>query len=167
MTDNNLSQNEADTLRNQMINDNITPFIEDNFSKFPWIQAATLFVAQYWNDEAEDAVHYEVLWSQLTEPPFNRGTFPPDFNVWDPDPTNLPTGMHSSHQHGYVAQWDSNGIAIPLFAAYCKEDCHQEMDFAECYSPLIEFTRASDGSIERKFVGSKIRPWLDGVRGQY
>ncbi len=56
-----------------------------------------------------------------------------------------------------------NDNAIPNFAAYFKEGCHQEMDYLEAYSPYAVFRR-KEGDIEIEVVGNMLRPWLDGIR---
>ncbi|MBO1351328.1 MAG: hypothetical protein EBE86_029990 [Hormoscilla sp. GUM202] len=59
--------------------------------------------------------------------------------------------------------WDSQGAAIPAFAAFCKEGSHQCMDLSEAYSPYAIFRRKGQ-EIEVEVVGSWLRWWLNGIK---
>lgn len=62
--------------------------------------------------------------------------------------------------------WDSNGSAIPLFAAYCEEGADQEMPTGLSHAPYCIFRRAPNGGVDVEIVGVKVRPWLEGVAPQ-
>lgn len=62
--------------------------------------------------------------------------------------------------------WDSNGQAIPLFAAYCEEGADQEMPTGLSHAPYCIFRRAPNGGVDVEIVGVKVRPWLEGVAPQ-
>lgn len=131
------------------------------FDKHPELRSALMLVSQYWNDEADDAVHCDFIFSKLATPNLKAAD-----KAWveEEDTVNLPEGL--SHMdlawtvEGY--DWDDNGESIPLFAAFTKEDCDQEMSVMEAGAPYAVFRRSSLG-VETEVVGEMRRPWLDGV----
>lgn len=62
--------------------------------------------------------------------------------------------------------WDSNGSAIPLFAAYCEEGADQELPTGLSHTPYCVFRRSQSGGVDIEVVGAKVRPWLEGVAPQ-
>ena len=156
-------------LREKIISSAIIPIINLYFSKYTQLQSAMLLLAQYWDDEAIDAVHYRLILSVLPTPVSTI-----DYDCYDPDPVNLP-GLPSLDEiydsliedldklESGEACWQDNGNTIPTFAAYCKEGSHQEMDCLEAYTPYAVFRRNQE-EIEIEVVGEMLRPWLDGIR---
>jgi hypothetical protein len=59
--------------------------------------------------------------------------------------------------------WDSNGSAIPLFAAFCEEGADQEQPTGLSHAPYCVFRRGQNGGVDVDIVGVKVRPWLEGV----
>ena len=154
---------EATQRRAAYLEEHVTPHVRRVFERHPDLRSALLLVAQYWNDEAEDAVHSELVFSVLDSPDVEAASE----NLYDdvkPDRINLPPGLsHSALQDSEVwLHWDDNGEAIPLFAAFTKEGCDQEMSLGEAYSPYALFRRTAAG-IDVAIVGTMLRPWLDGV----
>lgn len=131
-------------------------------------------VAQYWADEANDAVHYDIAFSVLSTPELpilaeedseeedegknavNLPELPTNWEILDTLDLNIDANIN-------IRWWDDNGEAIPAFAAFCKEDSHQEMDRLEAYSPYAVFRRKGL-EIETEIVGKMLRPWADGMR---
>lgn len=149
-------------LRAQLLETAILPELRIYFSEFPSLKSAFLLVAQYWNDEAHDAVHSSIIYSELPRPVVGGNGVH--------DEANFPTINRESFYefegaYEVMNNWDSNGIAISAFSCYCKEHCDQEMDYLEAYSPYALFTRNGD-DITVEVVGKILRPWLDGVRPQ-
>lgn len=62
------SPDEAARLRSKLLEEAFAPAMRAAFAKYPALQSAVMQVAQYWCDEAEDAVHFEVLFSRLPTP---------------------------------------------------------------------------------------------------
>lgn len=198
---------EAASLRDQMIREQIVPVIRRAFAAHPALHSATLLVAQYWNDEANDAVHCDLVFSELDTPdtaaaylarrrryegedlePRRSAAGPSGWARWLPwlrkaepqvmavrdvprasalksDPINLPSGLDEEvleREFAWNLGWDSNGEPISLFAAFCLEDCHQEMEVGEAYTPYAVFRRRND-DVAVEIVGVMTRPWLDGV----
>lgn len=154
---------ETNFLRRKYIEKKIIPALQKRFELFPQLRSAALFVAQYWDDEANDAVHPWWLFSVL-ETPDIAAAFR-DENYFS-DPVNLPG--HPRHwdlnwkKGEPLYPWDDNGIVIPIFAAFCREGCHQQMTEDEAYSLFAIFRKIPTG-FEVEYCGEMIRPWLDGV----
>jgi hypothetical protein len=166
------TKKESADLREKIINYTIVPQIQLVFSRYPQIRSAMLLVAQYYGDEALDAVHCEMIYSVLPSPAWGCDLLSTDYD--DLDPVNLPGLPSLSEINDSIREdfykledrkyyWEHNGNAIPTFAAYCKEGSHQEMNYLEAYSPYAVF-RWKDEEIEIEVVGNMLRPWLDGMR---
>jgi hypothetical protein len=64
-----------------------------------------------------------------------------------------------------AARWDSNGDAIPLFAAFCEEGADQDQPTGVSHAPYCIFRREGVG-VTVEIVGVKVRPWMEGVAPQ-
>jgi hypothetical protein len=167
------STQKTSQLREKIINTEIVPIVKLAFGKYPQLQSAMLSVAQYWNDEAADAVHYHMNFSVLSTPALGVELVEDD-DYMDRDLVNLP-GLPALYEietslwedlrnlERGEDRWNDNGNAIFAFAAYCKEGCHQEMDYSEAYTPYAVFRRDCE-KIAIEVVGTMLRPWLDGIR---
>ena len=156
---------ETARMRDELLKKQVEPMVAAVFKQHPEIRSAVMLVSQYWNDEADDAVHYDFFFSKLPEPDVEAA----GSSYGEEDTVNLPEGwshwdLMNSVEMGL--DWDDNGEAIPLFAAFTKEDCHQEMTSAEAGSPYAFFMRTPDG-VQTKVVARMLRPWLDGVRPSF
>lgn len=154
--------------RRAFIADRFTPAAEQAFSKWPWLQSAALFVAQYWNDEAADAVQLHMISSQLETPDLTSAFVVEESENWDEhDPINLPEEGEDSWgmwRELYLT-WDANGSAISMFAAYCAEGGDQCAGLREVYRPYAIVRRDSscETGLRIEVIGTQLRPWLDGV----
>jgi hypothetical protein len=169
------TKEEAADLRAKIISSEIVPRVKLAFSKYIQLRSAMLLVAQYWDDEASDAVHYIIIFSVLQTPAWGREFLKNDYD--DEDPVNLP-GLPSLYEitdylWEYFYQfedgeysWDANGNAMLTFAAYSKEGCHQDMEYLDIYTPYSVFRRKEE-EIEIEVVGHMLRPWLDGLQYDY
>jgi uncharacterized protein (TIGR02996 family) len=63
-----MSPGEAELARRQYIRTELLPFLSRHFQTYGLLRSAMLCVAQYWDDEADDAVHGELIVSELFEP---------------------------------------------------------------------------------------------------
>lgn len=161
-----LSTSELNELRDRYIRLTVEPTIRWVFAKFPHIRSVTIRVAQYWDDEANDAVHGDLVFSELETPSLNQKD-DPNFTVapvlerkapWDGwKYCNLDTGEFNHDVDG----WSDNWIAIPLFAAWCAEDMTQEMGRDEAYSPYATY-RKTDAGVQRELY-PMVREYCDGV----
>lgn len=168
------TKKQVEQLRNQIIEKVVKPIVKANFNNFPQLKSATICVAQYWDDEAEDAVHYRIVYSVLYTPDIESATKAQ--GECSEDVVNLP-GI--SNEDGEIPNeiyylpvkdgeevycWLDNGDAIPAFAAFCKEECHQDMIGLEAYSPYAILRRLDNDNIEVEVIGKMLRPWLDGMK---
>jgi hypothetical protein len=156
------TKEQAAELRKKIIRDEIERQVKAAFKKYDRLQSAMFAIAQFWADEANDAVHYELIFSILETPVFPNGI---EDDYYESDLVNLPELPSSQGILAFVENpyWDDNGEAIPAFAAFCKEDSHQEMDGLEAFTPYAVFRRKGE-NIEMEIVGEMLRPWLDGVK---
>lgn len=190
---------ETALLRRKYVEKKLIPALQKLFDAFTELRSAALFVAQYWDDEAHDAVYDLWVFSVLETPnfdyPFSDETIEEselngtddeedDFPIYskidndEPDPVNLPgLGTHNKltwlwmedHDKYPNFEWISlnhNIMAIPLFAAFCKEGADQGLSSRENYSLFALFRRKPSG-IEMEYRGEMLRPWLDGMRPEY
>jgi hypothetical protein len=134
--------------------------VEREFARTPRWKSAFMMVAQYWNDNADDAVHCAFVFSDQAVPKPEDAEYGSDTE----EPYANVEMRISNLVHEPGGGWDENGEAISLFAAFAKDGCHQEMSLHEAYVPYALFTRAPGGGADVQVVGKKIRPWLDGVR---
>lgn len=158
---------EAKQLREYLIGKWILPGLSERFEKFPSLRSAGLFVSQFWCDEANDAVHKWMFYSVLENPDFSASF---SVQAGQTDIDHLP-GLPSDHDLTWNSgcqpiQWDDNGIAIPAFAAFCREGSDQE-SFNEADLSLFAIFRKTDEGIEIEYVGEMIRPWLDGIAPEF
>jgi uncharacterized protein (TIGR02996 family) len=140
-----MSPGEAEMARRQYIRMHLLPVVSQYFQTYERLQSAMLCVAQYWADEADDAVHGTLIVSELFEPTLEAVT-------WDdesrPDP-NLPNtriqgefGLSGSAVGLWRTPWDDNYGAIPLWAAFAPEEGSQEYEsLSEVYAPAVMFYR--------------------------
>lgn len=157
---------ETDVARRRFVREHILPLVTRYFATYEKLQSAALCVAQYWDDEADDAVHGTVLVSELPEPTLKGVSYGYDESEAD---ANLPTirvkppgGDGSSSRVSLWETnipWDDNSGAIPLWAAFAPEGGDQNLGLAENYAAAVLFYR--DGGYE--FLPME-RPQLDGIR---
>lgn len=158
-----MSPGEADVARRQYIRTHLLPLVLQYFQTHNLLRSATLCVAQYWADEADDAVHGTLVVSELPEPTMKGVSWGNESGT----DANLPNtriegeyGESGSAISLWNAHWDDNGGAIPLWAAYAPEEGHQEYSHLdEVYSPAVMVCR--HGGYE--FL-PMCRPYLDGIR---
>jgi hypothetical protein len=167
---------QLDSARERYLRDNIDQAVKNFFDTCDWCASMVLLAAQYWNDEATDAVQALFVPSVLARP--DLGAYFRHQSSWDDevDDLNLAgveqpadqsvSDWADSWRHlrwTLDARWDSNGETIPLFAAYCSENGSQDESDEENYRPYAVWQRGPDGHVTRTNVGVQRRPWLDGV----
>ncbi len=160
-----MSPGEAEMARRKCIRTQLLPVVTKHFQTYERLQSAMLYVAQYWADEADDAVHAMLIVSERLEPTLDGVGSGEDPNVPN---THIPQKYgEGSSSEVYLwdagAHWDDNGSAIPLWAAFAPEGGSQEyQSFSEVYLPAVMFYR--HGGYE---ILPMCRPHLDGVRPQF
>ncbi len=171
------AKEQAAQMRSRIMEEYIKPRLKACFDRYPQLQSATMLVAQYWADNADDEVHHRVIFSVLETPDLEAVFKADEFSLCDP--INLPGFQYmyemydawlavdeANIQNEEMYDWgDDNDIAIAAFAAFCKEGSHQDMSMAEAYSPYAILRRKGE-EIEVEIVGRMYRPWLDGVKSE-
>ncbi|MCP4957971.1 MAG: hypothetical protein GY925_01745 [Actinomycetia bacterium] len=144
------------------------------------IRSIAVCVAQYWDDEASDAVHCRWVISQLETPDWPQGLVDrggtvftltkqqaQDRGLWRGEDPNLPAGLEQCRLgpvYNEMGPWDDNRSAISLAAAWCREGAHQDTDDEDNFLPFVILRHDSQGWAHE--LVPMIRPWLDGVRSQ-
>ena len=160
-----MSPSEAEMARRLYVRTHLLPVVSRYFTTYERLQSAMLCVAQYWADEADDAVHGTLVVSELFEPTLEGVSY--DESAVDP---NLPNtriksdyGESTSAVSLWGTRWDDNNRAIPLWAAFAPEGGSQEYaHLSEVYAPAMLFYR--HGGYE--FLPMS-RPHLAGVRPEW
>lgn len=160
-------------LRREWTRDHLLPALRALFARLPALRSACVLVAQYWNDEADDAVHCAVVVSELDAPDIAAASRAFD-ETDDGDPVNLPT-LHSLElwggdytpstlePYGLKIPWDDNHDAVSLWAAYTPEGGSQNTDGLEDHAPVLRVSREGDELVVHEDWPMR-RPWLDGIR---
>ena len=131
------------------------------FSLNPEYRSVMLSVAQYWADEADDAVHPHLTASVRSQPLWPHRC---KDSVWgdDEEYKDIPgEGCRSCAQgFGYLAHWDDNGAAPMGFEAYCHEAGSQEEPEQRNYLPYAVARKIGPepDAIEVEVVGQLQRP---------
>lgn len=173
----------ADSLRRKYLEGPFSAYVASRMNDNPEIRSCILSVAQYWNDEADDAVHNTITFSRHAEPEWE--VLIEDYEGWNYGEAKDYKSLISDSRwdmavavwgYGhlfYDAHWQNNGEAITLFSAFCEEGGDQNRSTSENYSPIATFYRTKDEGpvtsedIRMEFYGEKVRPHLDGIWPSY
>lgn len=176
------TKEQAAQMRSQIVDEYVKPLVKVCFTNHPQLRSATLLIAQYWDDEAHDAVQNRFIFSVL-ETPDLESAFVSE-HTWDR--INLPgfeQGLEDEEESEQQISilwaaserlsdldkdvyWDCNVKSIPAFAAFCKEGCHQDMDIKEAFTPYA-ILRRQDEDVAVEIVAQMLRPWLDGIKPEW
>jgi hypothetical protein len=149
-------------LRERFVELQFVPVATEILARAAKAVAVGYVVAQYWADEADDAVHGEyVLFTDAAcvWPPASRDDEPREavYNLF-PNPS-------ASVFFDFLEQFpflDDNGDAITAFASFCPEGAHQEMDVSEGHALVYVARRGPRGGVQVEERGQMIRPeWED------
>lgn len=129
---------------------------EKFFAKHPSYQSMLLGVAQYWADEADDAVHYDLVASERPLPLWPHYC---EETAWDQDDfENVPGEVcWNCGELGYLGAWDDNGSSITAFESFCHEVGSQEEPSAHNYLPFAVARKVGE-RIEVEVIGKLQRP---------
>lgn len=120
------------------------------------VKTVAFFVSQYWNDEADDAVHAELRYAfdVVTDPAALTRPEPYDDREHDD---------RMSFDDEFVdlmPNFDSNGEMIHAFASYACESSQDDLE----YAPYCVWHQQPDGSFASTVIGTMLRPdWEDAV----
>ncbi len=115
-------------------------------------------VAQYWNDQADDECHLELIGVATDEPFALHGCAYDDAGSGDPVCGSCAVqGIGLSYKlFGHLY-----GPLIPAVEAFCAEGANQNMAYDDAYRPWAIARVTADGSVAAQLVGALVRPWLD------
>jgi hypothetical protein len=161
---------DAAIARQELVEGYILPGVLKVFETYPVIKSAVMFIAQYWDDEASDAVHNKVKFSIYESPVVESllSGYDPDSDSYK-DEVNLPGFKEDSydlffkgaHDSGSSRWWPDGGEAIPAFACYCGAGS-QEQDESDNYYAYCIIRRSEDAGYKIAVIGQKVRPELEG-----
>lgn len=159
-------------LREQCMRLRFVPLAQRVFDRFPEVRRVIYAVAQYCDDEAEDAVQ-ERIEADAGDAAADDAAAP---SGGDPSGTTsgarLPSddrrrlGIPSSDDVWGLAadlpDLDANGSRITAFASYCPEEGRARFNFAATICPYAIARRGADGRPALEIVGVIVRPeWED------
>ncbi len=131
------------------LQDELEPWLTKHFKEHPEHQSVLLAVAQYWADEADDAVHLTILASKSAVPDFFS-------SEWDDNARGDTVGVSWSNR----PSWDDNGLSIRSFQGLCGEGGSQELPSSDQAEPFLLAQRHEKGH-RLTWLGRSQRPWLD------
>ncbi len=131
------------------LQDELEPWLDKHFKDHPEHQSVLAAVAQYWADEADDAVHLTLLASKSAVPDFFS-------SEWDEGAKGDTVGVGWSNR----PSWDDNGLSIRSFQGLCGEGGSQELPSSDQAEPFLLAQRQAKGH-RITWLGRSQRPWLD------
>lgn len=154
-------------LREQCMRQRFVPLAQRLFDRFPEVRSVIYAVAQYCDDEAEDAVQecIEAVADEAAAPSdggpscaASRGSLPAD----DRPRPGVPTSDDVRELAADLPDLDPNGSRITAFASFCPEEGRARFNFAATRCPYAIARRGTDGRPAVEIVGVKLRPeWED------
>lgn len=130
----------------------IRTYVANVFAARPEFRSILIAVAQYWADEADDAVHAYAVASERETPLWPHRCSRYDDNVI---PIAGESCEYCCDEMEYVP-FDDNSTAIIGFESYCHEDGSQEESTASNYLPYA-LARKTDAGITIEIIGNLIR----------
>jgi hypothetical protein len=130
------------------VRDELRPWARRYFEQNATTQSVLLAAAQYWADEADDAVHL-CAWASTERVP--------DFFASEWQQSDGPTRSIDWQQR---PRWDDNGSAIRRFQACCGEGGSQELPSSAQAEPFA-LLRRDGNEVRLHWLGRCVRPWLD------
>ncbi len=126
------------------------------FTQFPAARSVMVGFAQYWADEADDAVHSHLIASDR-ETPLWPHSCDSEENSWDEDFPRVAGEYCSTCAEKFpYLPGDANGDSIAGFETFCTEGGSQEAMPADNYTPYA-IAHRRDGFVELEYVGSRLR----------
>ncbi len=125
------------------------------FAEHPSLSSVVLLVAQYWDDEADDAVHESMIYSTRPTPLWSHNCdhARPD---WDQEHCDF---CFSFESNTWLSGWHDNGWAIDAFEGFCVEGGDQNADLIDNYRPVAIARRTAQGA-QLEIIAEPRRPYL-------
>lgn len=164
-----ISADDLEETKKQVIEEWFLPVAKLLLKEYPSTNCVVVTLAQYWNDEADDAVHVSFIPSSV---PFESwdGLFSDknqfyseesqDFSLPKPDGSTEYVSFYGLSQRaiGFNPYLSNDESFISIFERYCKERCSQEMHTQEAYQPYLIVSRDGD-EIKIRDLGDLVRVW--------
>jgi uncharacterized protein (TIGR02996 family) len=147
------------TLRRWSLEHEVRPLFQRVFDERPEVQSVLLAVAQYWADEADDAVHGHLVMSARRVPRWPHRCADAAF-PGDGDLCSFCCSRDFDDPKARWVSWDENGLAIRCWQAFCAEGATQEEDPNLVGVPVV-LGRRHEGGVALDVVTRACRPWLD------
>jgi len=147
-------------LREQHMREHVVPACTAMFAAHPTANAIVFAVAQYWADEANDAVHGQFVVSASRDPAW------PSCCIESEEVFGSP---YAGDFVGYDSGLNDNSTMITAFASCCVAESDQEAEVAAAYTPYAVIRRVpgaagGEGSVgvSVEVIGQLHRPeWED------
>lgn len=123
--------------------DSFRTFADQLFAKKPALRSVLMLVAQYWNDEADDAVHDVIVASERTTPLWPHACGVYDDNV---EPVAGEFCWSCWEDMGWMPFHDNSEAVIAAFEPYCHEDGSQDQSQEQNYLPYAIARRGETGT---------------------
>ncbi len=162
----------SEALRRDCMARYFLPLATEVFARAPEAQSVIFAVAQYWDDEADDAAHAHIVICSTKDPQWpscltaegNAFIEDNEAGVYGARHSELEAAARAAayERSGWSSPWlDDNGQMITAFASYCLEGSSQEDDLDAAYVPYAIARRNDDGAVI-EIVGKMLRPeWED------
>ncbi len=158
-------------IRRKYLELSFIPLCRRVFAQDPEVQSLIVVVGQYWDDEADDAVHIDVFPCGDAAPRWPACLGDERWLYVEVDEDDPITGV-LNERGASLTGWptirdlpmlDDNSSAITAFAAYCLPGSHQGMSPGESHTPYAIGRRgASPDDVEVEIVGTMHQPqWED------
>lgn len=161
----------SEELRQNYLRERAVPFAKLAFANDDEARSVLVVVSQFWNDEAVDAVHDELVISVRRDPTWPLGEPDNPFYIVEDDGTcyfelsergEKALGIEPGKWIPDLPSLDENQSGITAFASFCRTGMHQEMLLEETGSVYAVIRRAEDAEPEVEVVGTMIQPgWED------
>lgn len=171
----------AEEWRRAWLNGPAMLFVQKCFDKYPELRSVGALVAQYWDDEADDATHlcwiasvhptidmHEYCrWAQVQDKAVNHCA---EYNTLTESTDSPHAKINVVEEQCYLntaenfgvrrwVMWDSNTTARDLFSCYVKEPGSQDMSMQDAYNLFCTFTRGTEGDITWRYSTEPYRPF--------
>lgn len=148
----------SEEMLNLIVNEYFLPIAKFAFEQNVGVKEAFLSVAQYWNDEADDAVHLAVQFSNknfTSWEDLNSSDNAFDNNYDGPGDKLYNIAMKQVHNFGYGFYPDNHENFIMHMSEFCKPGS-QEYDFVQNYEPLV-IAFEHNGEVKVKIITDKVK----------
>lgn len=156
-------------LREAFLEQNFRPRVAATFDRDPDVQSVLLVVGQFYSDEAEDAVHVDLVPALDAQPEWPECVRSSPFYGDDEGSIELTKRGEAALAWDEIftspfkfPELDGNTTAITAFASFCPEVTSQEDSLDVAYTPYAIGRRGEGGAVMIEVIGSIVRPeWED------